>query len=209
MAPKKDQTQPQPRRSPRLANLPSSSEPPMKKAKTTPKSPKPTPKATEAGPSKKKGKTTPKSPKAMNKPEPETDSEPESEATKKGGKTTATKSPKAKAKSEPEAEAEPVVTKKKKGKASSKSPKKSIIIEHCKQCSSFKTRANQVKKGVEEGVEGVNVVVNPDKPRKGCFEIREENGETFVSLLDMKRPFKAMKELDMDQLVSEIVQKIK
>ncbi|KAG9152877.1 hypothetical protein Leryth_012497 [Lithospermum erythrorhizon] len=66
------QTQPQPSPPPSpKPNLPSSSEPPMKKAKTTPKSPKPTPKATEAGPSKKKGKTTPKSPKAMNKPEPE------------------------------------------------------------------------------------------------------------------------------------------
>ncbi|KAG9149254.1 hypothetical protein Leryth_003233, partial [Lithospermum erythrorhizon] len=134
---------------------------------------------------------------------------PSSEPPKKKAKTTP-KSPKPKPKPTPTAtEAGPSTKKKGKSEAEAEGSKKSIIIEHCKQCSSFKTRANQVKKGVEEGVEGVNVVVNPDKPRKGCFEIREENGETFVSLLDMKRPFKAMKELDMDQLVSEIVQKIK
>ncbi|KAH1046004.1 hypothetical protein J1N35_036788 [Gossypium stocksii] len=37
------------------------------------------------------------------------------------------------------------------------------------------------------------------EPRRGCFEIREEGGETFISLLDMKRPFKPMKELDMEK----------
>ncbi|CAI9755432.1 unnamed protein product [Fraxinus pennsylvanica] len=51
---------------------------------------------------------------------------------------------------------------------------KTIVIEHCKQCNSFKTRAIQVKNGLEKGLEGVNVVVNPEKPRRGCFEIREE-----------------------------------
>ncbi|XP_019171147.1 PREDICTED: selenoprotein H-like [Ipomoea nil] len=86
---------------------------------------------------------------------------------------------------------------------------KTIVIEHCKQCNSFKTRALTVKEGLEKGVAGVNVVVNPEKPRRGCFEIREENGEKFISLLDMKRPFAPMKALDMDKVVSDIVEKIK
>lgn len=85
---------------------------------------------------------------------------------------------------------------------------KTIIIEHCKQCRSFKVRAEQVKNGLEKDVAGVNVVVNPEKPRKGCFEIREEGGEVFVSLLDMKRPFTLMKELDMEKVISDIVEKI-
>lgn len=85
---------------------------------------------------------------------------------------------------------------------------KSIIIEHCKQCRSFKTRAEQVKNGLEKDVAGVNVVVNPEKPRRGCFEIREEGGEIFVSLLDMKRPFTPMKQLDMEKVISDIVEKI-
>ncbi|XP_073133184.1 uncharacterized protein [Henckelia pumila] len=86
---------------------------------------------------------------------------------------------------------------------------KTIIIEHCKQCSSFKTRALQVKKGLEEGVAGVSVLVNPDKPRRGCFEIREDRGVIFLSLLDLKRPFKPMKELNMNEVVSDIIDKIK
>ncbi|PIN06062.1 hypothetical protein CDL12_21388 [Handroanthus impetiginosus] len=87
--------------------------------------------------------------------------------------------------------------------------RKTIIIEHCKQCNSFKTRAIQVKDGLEKGVAGVNVVVNPEKPRRGCFEIREEGGDVFVSLLDMKRPFKPMKDLDMEEVISDIVEKIR
>ncbi|XP_027083403.1 uncharacterized protein [Coffea arabica] len=90
--------------------------------------------------------------------------------------------------------------------------KKTIIVEHCKQCNSFKTRALQVKDGLEKGLDGgVNVILNPEKPRRGCFEIREEgeNGEKFISLLEMKRPFTPMKALDMDKVVSDILEKIK
>ncbi|CAA0820515.1 selenium binding [Striga hermonthica] len=86
---------------------------------------------------------------------------------------------------------------------------KTIIIEHCKQCNSFKTRAIQVKVELEKEVSGVKVVVNPEKPRRGCFEIREKGGDIFVSLLDMKRPFKPMKDLDMGKVISDIVEKIR
>ncbi|GAV63676.1 hypothetical protein CFOL_v3_07194 [Cephalotus follicularis] len=89
------------------------------------------------------------------------------------------------------------------------SKKKTIVIEHCKQCHSFKTRAVQVKNGLEKSVPGITVLLNPDKPRKGCFEIREEGGEEFISLLEMKRPFKPMKDLDMDKVISDVIDKIK
>ncbi|AEC07578.1 unnamed protein product [Arabidopsis thaliana] len=89
------------------------------------------------------------------------------------------------------------------------SDKKKIVIEHCKQCKSFKERANEVKEGLEEAVPGIIVTVNPDKPRRGCFEIREEGGETFISLLAMKRPFTPMKELNMEEVIADIVEKIK
>ncbi|KAK3038189.1 hypothetical protein RJ639_030296 [Escallonia herrerae] len=52
-----------------------------------------------------------------------------------------------------------------------------------KQCNAFKTRAIQVKNGLEDGLSGITVLLNPGKPRRGCFEIREEGGETFLSLL--------------------------
>ncbi|XVF89501.1 hypothetical protein PTKIN_Ptkin19aG0134700 [Pterospermum kingtungense] len=60
---------------------------------------------------------------------------------------------------------------------------KTVIVEHCKQCNSFKTRAFQVRDGLQKGVVGITVLLNPEKPRRGCFEIREEGGETFISLL--------------------------
>lgn len=86
---------------------------------------------------------------------------------------------------------------------------KTIVIEHCKQCTQFKKRAIKVKDELEKEVAGVNVVLNPEKPRRGCFEIREEGGDIFVSLLDMKRPFPPLKALDLDQVISDIVEKIR
>ncbi|XP_052175890.1 uncharacterized protein LOC127790406 isoform X2 [Diospyros lotus] len=86
---------------------------------------------------------------------------------------------------------------------------KTIVIEHCKQCKSFLRRAVQVKDGLENDLSGITVLLNPEKPRRGCFEIREEGGDTFISLLNMKRPFLPMKELDMDEVISDIIAKIK
>ncbi|MED6113468.1 hypothetical protein PIB30_071027 [Stylosanthes scabra] len=85
---------------------------------------------------------------------------------------------------------------------------KTIIVEHCKQCNSFKTRANLVKEGLEKRQPGITVILNPEKPRRGCFEIREEGGKKFISLLDMKRPFKPMKDLDMEKVISDIAEEI-
>ncbi|XP_072997476.1 uncharacterized protein [Typha latifolia] len=85
---------------------------------------------------------------------------------------------------------------------------KSVVIEACKQCNSFKTRAIKVKEGLESAVPGVTVHINPEKPRRGCFEIREEGGEVFVSLLNMPRPFTPMKKLDMDEVINDVVKKI-
>ncbi|KAF2542515.1 hypothetical protein F2Q68_00029121 [Brassica cretica] len=78
-----------------------------------------------------------------------------------------------------------------------------------KQCNAFKTRAIQVKEGLEGAVPGVTVTLNPEKPRRGCFEIRVEGGETFISLLEMKRPFAPMKALDMEEVIEDIIKKIK
>ncbi|XP_039144547.1 uncharacterized protein LOC120281919 [Dioscorea cayenensis subsp. rotundata] len=82
-----------------------------------------------------------------------------------------------------------------------------VVIEACKQCNSFKTRALHVKDGLEKSVPGITVEINPVKPRRGCFEIRNAN-QIFLSLLDMQRPFTRMKNLDMDQVVQDVVQKI-
>ncbi|XP_020243674.1 selenoprotein H-like, partial [Asparagus officinalis] len=84
-----------------------------------------------------------------------------------------------------------------------------IVIEACKQCNSFKTRANIVKEGLESAIPGIDVTINPEKPRRGCFEVRKASGEIFISLLGLKRPFTPMKNLDMDEVVEDIVNKIK
>ncbi|XP_027332937.1 uncharacterized protein LOC113847840 [Abrus precatorius] len=85
---------------------------------------------------------------------------------------------------------------------------KAIVVEHCKQCNSFKTRANLVKEGLEKAGCGITVILNPEKPRRGCFEIRQQEGKKFISLLDMKRPFKPMKDLDMEKVISDIIDEI-
>ncbi|XP_014503958.1 selenoprotein H [Vigna radiata var. radiata] len=85
---------------------------------------------------------------------------------------------------------------------------KTIVVEHCKQCNQFKMRANLVKERLEKADCGVNVILNPEKPRRGCFEIRQEGGKKFISLLDMKRPFKPMRDLDMDKVISDIIDEI-
>ncbi|KAL9376031.1 hypothetical protein Peur_030151 [Populus x canadensis] len=86
---------------------------------------------------------------------------------------------------------------------------KTIVIEHCKQCNAFKTRAIQVKDGLLSAFPGISVLLNPEKPRRGCFEIREEGGETFISLQNMKRPFPPLKALDMDRVISGIIDRVR
>ncbi|KAL0726573.1 hypothetical protein Bca4012_022666 [Brassica carinata] len=112
-------------------------------------------------------------------------------------------------KAKKEEEASQVVEKDEAGAEEEDSTKPEIVIEHCKQCNAFKTRAIQVKEGLEGAVPGVTVTLNPDKPRRGCFEIREEGGETFISLLEMKRPFAPMKALNMEEVIEDIIKKIK
>lgn len=85
---------------------------------------------------------------------------------------------------------------------------KRIVVEACTQCQHFKKRALKVKEDLESAVPGVSVIINPEKPRRGCLEIREEGGEVFISLLNMPRPFTAMKKLDMDEVIQDIVKKI-
>ncbi|KAJ1259105.1 hypothetical protein BS78_10G127700 [Paspalum vaginatum] len=85
---------------------------------------------------------------------------------------------------------------------------KRVIVEACTQCKQFKIRAQKVKGDLESSVPGVSVIINPQKPRRGCLEIREEGGEVFISLLNMPRPFTPMKKLDMDEVIKDIAKKI-
>ncbi|KAL2235190.1 selenoprotein H-like [Sesamum indicum] len=110
--------------------------------------------------------------------------------------------------------ANPEPRKKRKNKAftsastSLSSAAKTVIIEHSTQSNTFKKIANKVKIALKKELAGMKVVLNPEKPRKGCFQIREEGGEVFVSLLDMVGPFEQLKALDVNATVAEIVGKI-
>lgn len=86
---------------------------------------------------------------------------------------------------------------------------KVVIIEASKECQCFKTRAAKVQTGLHKAIPGIEVVINPDKPRKGCFEVRSKDGNIYMSLLNLPRPFTKLKNVDMDKAVEEIVAKVK
>ncbi|XP_048594868.1 selenoprotein H [Brassica napus] len=142
-----------------------------------------------------------------------TRSETQQNGAKAAGSVTKLASPKKvkrkKSEVETETESEKKTKKEEEEAEAEDSTKRKIVIEHCKQCNAFKTRAIQVKEGLEGAVPGVTVTLNPEKPRRGCFEIREEGGQTFISLLEMKRPFAPMKALDMEEVIEDIINKIK
>lgn len=57
---------------------------------------------------------------------------------------------------------------------------------------------------------GYSVTVNAEKPRKGAFVVTVEGGGEVgvgvaVELLDLARPFKRLRELDLDAAVASIV----
>lgn len=52
-------------------------------------------------------------------------------------------------------------------------------------------------------------LLRASQPRKGCFEVRDESGTTYISLLDMPRPFTKLKAVDFEELAAEIAGKIK
>lgn len=58
-----------------------------------------------------------------------------------------------------------------------------------------------------KGMEGVNVVVNSKKLRRGRFGICEEGRQIFVSLLNMKTPFTTTESLDMVKVIYNIIEK--
>jgi len=71
----------------------------------------------------------------------------------------------------------------------------------------FRSKANKLEKLLKKSVPGVCIERNTERPRKGTFEV-VANGETMVSLEAMPRPFKKLRELDIDGLSESIVGKL-
>ncbi|KAK9811145.1 hypothetical protein WJX73_006459 [Symbiochloris irregularis] len=81
-----------------------------------------------------------------------------------------------------------------------------LVVEHCKQCQCFKRRTAELEQILREQVPDLDWTVNPEKPRRGCFEVRDANsGKKYITLLDMPRPFSKLKELDMDDVAEKIL----
>ncbi|KAH0915426.1 hypothetical protein HID58_029872 [Brassica napus] len=122
-----------------------------------------------------------------------TRSETQQNGAKAAGSVTKLASPKKvkrkKSEVETETESEKKTKKEEEEAEAEDSTKRKIVIEHCKQCNAFKTRAIQVKEGLEGAVPGVTVTLNPEK--------------------EMKRPFAPMKALDMEEVIEDIINKIK
>ena len=60
---------------------------------------------------------------------------------------------------------------------------------------------------MEEALKNANYIVeiNTEKPRKGAFVVTTLSGEdkdTVIELLDMPRPFKKLKEYDLDEAIA-------
>lgn len=84
------------------------------------------------------------------------------------------------------------------------SSKKVVIVEACKQWGAFKTRANKIAKAVGDRA---LVEINKEKPGKGNFVVSIKGiDEPIVSLLGMKRPFPALKALDMDEIGKKVLE---
>jgi len=81
--------------------------------------------------------------------------------------------------------------------------KGTVRIEACKQWQAFKTRAHKIVKAVGNQA---TVLINQDKPGKGNFVVTVDGVATpIVSLVGMKRPFPALKALDMDAISADVV----
>ena len=51
-------------------------------------------------------------------------------------------------------------------------------------------------------------IINPEKPRKGCFEVRVGD-KAVISLLDLPRPFLKLKALEMEDVAKAVIKETK
>ena len=80
---------------------------------------------------------------------------------------------------------------------------KSVTIEACKSWGAFKSRSTKIQKGVGSKAK---VEINKEKPGKGNFIVKVSGvEEAIVELKGMKRPFKPLKELDMDDVIEKVL----
>ncbi|KAL8467129.1 hypothetical protein ACS0TY_036003 [Phlomoides rotata] len=83
---------------------------------------------------------------------------------------------------------------------------RTVVVDHTGETPPlFVEKANAIRVALEAAVAQVEVVINDQVIREGCFVVREEGGEVFVQLVDMVSPFPELRDLDVDLLVARIV----
>ena len=70
----------------------------------------------------------------------------------------------------------------------------------------FKKAAVKVEKELKAA--GYTVSINATKPRKGSFVVTvDEDTKPAIQLLDLQRPFKKLREFDLDGAITSIINK--
>lgn len=76
----------------------------------------------------------------------------------------------------------------------------------------FKTKASKVEKALKD-VDGYSfkLNINTEKPRKGSFVVSiidgDDSNKKIIELLDMPRPFKQLRDTDIDQTIKDFFSK--
>jgi len=87
------------------------------------------------------------------------------------------------------------------------SDEKVVTVEACKQWGAFKSRAAKIQKAV--GKDAI-VEINKEKPGRGNFIITISGvDDAIVDLKGLKRPFPALKALNMDDVISKVLAAVK
>jgi hypothetical protein len=71
----------------------------------------------------------------------------------------------------------------------------------------FSRSAKKLSEELAKIKKDVGVRVNPEKPGKGNF-IVSVNGEEVVALKALPRPFKALRELDLEEVAKKVTKKL-
>ncbi|CAM6033486.1 unnamed protein product [Sphagnum compactum] len=84
---------------------------------------------------------------------------------------------------------------------------KSVTIEHCKSDALFKKSAQKLEEALKAAGVNLEVITNPEKPRKGSFEVQDDKGNKYVSLQNLSKPYTKLKSVDLEAVAAAIASK--
>lgn len=69
----------------------------------------------------------------------------------------------------------------------------------------FKRASANLQALLEERQPGIKVSINPERPGKGNFTVAVDGDKPVLALLAMPRPFKKLRELDMEEAAETVL----